>query len=240
MPTTESVRKRKDLLPVVWESARRFYVEGAIRNAKPFWPTVREVAQVTGLNAKTLQTTVKRDGWDADRKAYQADREKAFDDELRRRAEHEGRQLAEFRTRFDLDCAAAAAAAIAKAQEGLHNLSMELEEITDKDGNPTGKVRLPRGAATNLNQLTTAMANAQKVGRLAAGESTENMSVRAQDLTREDESDDFDWSRLSVEARNEIEGVWTEILEGDDEPTGPGAVSSDEERPRHPQAIPGT
>ena len=169
--------KSAELLPARWALAREFYVRGALRNGKPYFPSVRETAEFAGLSTSALRTTVKRDGWDHDREAYQADRERAFADELRRRAEAEGQQLAVQRARFDDDTFRLAAAAVRRAAEGLSVLRMQ-EPILNADGSPTGTFRVPRGAAYHLAQLTMALLNAQKAGRLVIGESTENIAAQ--------------------------------------------------------------
>ena len=171
-------RKSSDqLLPARWALAREFYVRGALRNGKPYFPSVRETAEFAGLSTSALRTTVKRDGWDRDREGYQADRERAFADELRKRAEEEGEMLAAMRASFDEDCFRIAHVLKEKVKQGVERLPMGLPEL-DQDGKPTGNWWFPRGTTYNAAQLSIALLNAQKAGRLAIGESTDNVSIR--------------------------------------------------------------
>lgn len=169
-------------LAEAWYRTEANYIGGYAVPQKPgarHWPSIEEAATREGLlglvGIGNIRQRASRGSWrekqEKARQAYQTELDAAVHNQLTQRAQ----SLAVQKMESNDEDFALGRSLRAKIAQGLSALQMQ--EIYEGPEGQT-RVRIPRGAAYYLAQLSQAALNVQRVTRLASGQSTDNVSTR--------------------------------------------------------------
>lgn len=170
----------KKLTAEEWLEMRHRYVHGVIDdNGRREWPTLEFLAKRFGIAVVTIGKRVKNENWAGQR----ADFERRLRDQIDR---EKRKDLAKEASEFDLTSL--------RLAKGLQNEiaqiiidSQEQRRIHKEEVAAAKAAGLPAPASVRVlvpatvNSLASALSIAQKVGRLAMGETTENANVNIND-----------------------------------------------------------
>lgn len=170
----------KKLTAEEWLEMRHRYVHGVIDdNGRREWPTVESLAKRFGISVPAVSRRVKLENWPGQR----ADFERRLRDQIDR---EKRKDLAKEASEFDLTSL--------RLAKGLQNEiaqiiidSQEQRRVYKEELAAAKAAGLPAPASVRvlvpatLNSLASALSIAQKVGRLAMGETTENANVNIND-----------------------------------------------------------
>jgi hypothetical protein len=149
-----------------WEAARRDYVQGYEREdgSRHSEPTYAEIAKRTGISGSMMRKKGADENWAQQRNMFQSRMEHAT----------QGRRidvLADRIVQFDSDCASTATELL-----GMIRKKMEQAVIVDEEG-------VRQVTTADLQTIASALVKVQAVGRLAMGESTENVKSLVRTIT---------------------------------------------------------
>lgn len=170
----------KKLTAEEWLEMRHRYVHGVIDdNGRREWPTLEFLAKRFGIAVVTIGKRVKNENWAGQR----ADFERRLRDQIDR---EKRKDLAKEASEFDLTSL--------RLAKGLQNEiaqiiidSQEQRRVYKEELAAAKAAGLPAPASVRVlvpatvNSLASALSIAQKVGRLAMGETTENANVNIND-----------------------------------------------------------
>ncbi len=171
-------------LPPIWNAIRSAFVEGVADESVPggtAWPTLQDVAARFGKHHDTVRRRAAREKWTEQRRRYS---EKLAMERREARTAAMLREAAEFDAE-NLRLAKALLATVSQVTEDATRLARIRERklravVDDPDetasvlANPLLKAATPTGLAA----LASTLATAQKVGRLALGDTTEQTEQR--------------------------------------------------------------
>lgn len=170
----------KKLTPEEWLEMRNRYVHGVIDdNGRREWPTLEFLSKRFGIAVITIGKRVKHENWAGQR----ADFERRLRDQIDR---EKRKDLAKEASEFDLTSLKLAkglqneiAQIIIESQEQrrVHKETLAAAKAAGLPAPASVRVLVP----ATLNSLASALSIAQKVGRLAMGETTENANVNIND-----------------------------------------------------------
>jgi hypothetical protein len=153
----------KNQLPITifnkydWHPVKREYVEGYIENDKQIWPTMKELSLKHGIPPAYLRRVASIQKWTIEKQNYVTNYEHAIQSE-------KIKYLAKKSAAFDDKC-------IKIAEEGVRKIENLLcNEIIDKNG-----VKIVIGI-DGIECAAKTLEKFQKIGRLALGNSTDNVT----------------------------------------------------------------
>ena len=168
-------RKKNYLSSEKWMEIRNAYVQGQ-ENAQGqrIYPTIEQLAKSYDIHWNTIHRRSKSENWKDVRVIFEAKMLKDIDSKKRK-------QMIEQSVQFDFDSlrlARSLQATIANVltidNEKAQQLKMR-QNLDEKEQKNLKPIHLLKGA--EINSLAMALEKAQKVGRLAFGESTENATI---------------------------------------------------------------
>ena len=168
-------RKKNYLSSEKWMEIRNAYVQGQ-ENAQGqrIYPTIEQLAKSYDIHWNTIHRRSKSENWKDEREIFEAKMLKDIDSKKRK-------QMIDQSVQFDFDSlrlARSLQATIANVltidNEKAQQLKMR-QNLDEKEQKNLKPIHLLKGA--EINSLAMALEKAQKVGRLAFGESTENATI---------------------------------------------------------------
>lgn len=169
----------KRRLRLLWDDAKAFYVEGTppSREGEPHqWPTLEQVAAKYEVRHDTLRKRAGREGWGRERRLYASRLEKEKRDA--KTAKIAADSAAFDNTTFKL--AQALAGEVAQQMRDINKVrqlrDMKARQAEGSDEELIKVLSDPKllpATANRLAALGTALSQAQRIGRLALGDTTE-------------------------------------------------------------------
>jgi len=181
-----------------WTSIKRDYVEGHFdKKNKLVWATLSQLAEKYNVPYTYLRQVSSEQKWSIEKQNYRTNYEHS-------KQEEKIRYLAKKAAKFDVKC-------IAIAEAGIHQIETILttaDNVIDKSGK---KVFIN---IETLETIAKTLDKFQKIGRLALGSSTDNLSQNVKNIDTISFSDGLDKIIKQIESNPELKNkIEAEIID---------------------------